>query len=246
LARIRTIKPEIWTDEKFVELSPFARLLFIGLWNFADDEGRMEFRPKRLKLQILPADDLDISALLGEIRRENLVSIYVVDGKEFLSVNGFTKHQKVDKRTASKFPPPPISPGSPPDYPGSRPNFPEPAPDPAKPPRIAPTEGKGLERKGKELPSGDAGSVEKEVFDLGREVLGRKSGGLVTKLRKARALDERPGVILNVSKQRNGDWEGKCGLWFDMETYQYRSSRDHHAGLCQYVTLRTEQHENRD
>ena len=40
MARIRTVKPDIWTDEKFVELSPLARLLFIGLWNFADDEGR--------------------------------------------------------------------------------------------------------------------------------------------------------------------------------------------------------------
>ena len=30
MARIRTIKPDFWTDEKVVELSAFARLLFIG------------------------------------------------------------------------------------------------------------------------------------------------------------------------------------------------------------------------
>ena len=65
MARIRTIKPEFWTDEKIVELSAFARLLFIGLWNFADDAGRMEFSAKRLKMQIFPADDVDISALFG-------------------------------------------------------------------------------------------------------------------------------------------------------------------------------------
>lgn len=39
-------------------------------------------------------------------------------------------------------------------------------------------------------------------------------------------LAEKPGVILNVAKQRNGDFEGKIGLWFDQETYQYHSSFD--------------------
>lgn len=40
------------------------------------------------------------------------------------------------------------------------------------------------------------------------------------------ALDEKPGVILNVAKQRNGDFEGKVGLWFDQDTYRYHSSFD--------------------
>lgn len=39
-------------------------------------------------------------------------------------------------------------------------------------------------------------------------------------------LNERPGVILNVAKQRNGDFEGKVGLWFDQQTYRYQSSHD--------------------
>lgn len=107
MARIRSIKPEFWTDEKVVELSAFARLLFIGLWNFADDEGRMVCSPKRIKMQIFPSDSVDCSALLGEIRGESLIELYVVDGQEYLQINGFTKHQKVDKRTPSKLPPPP-------------------------------------------------------------------------------------------------------------------------------------------
>lgn len=128
MARIRSIKPEIWTDEKFVELSPLARLLFIGLWNFADDEGRMEFSATRIKLQILPADPADISALLGEIRGKDMVMIYEVDGKEYLQVTKFSKHQKVDKRNPSKYP-------APRDVP----------PNPAEFPRISPPEGKGRE-----------------------------------------------------------------------------------------------------
>lgn len=39
-------------------------------------------------------------------------------------------------------------------------------------------------------------------------------------------LDQKPGVILNVAKQRNGDFEGKVGLWFDQATYRYHSSFD--------------------
>lgn len=39
-------------------------------------------------------------------------------------------------------------------------------------------------------------------------------------------LNEKPGVILNVAKQRNGDFEGKIGLWFNQENYQYQSSYD--------------------
>lgn len=37
-------------------------------------------------------------------------------------------------------------------------------------------------------------------------------------------LLKKPGVVMNVAKQRNGDFEGKVGLWFDQETYRYRCS----------------------
>lgn len=113
MARIRSIKPEFWTDEKVVELSPFARLLFIGLWNFADDEGRMIYSPTRIKLQILPADSANVSELIGEIRGKSLVTVYAVDGIEYLQIVGFAKHQKVDKRQQSKYPSPPNSAESP-------------------------------------------------------------------------------------------------------------------------------------
>lgn len=171
MARIRTIKPEIWTDEKFVALSPLARLLFMGLLNFVDDEGRAQYSPSRFKLQILPADSADASALLGEIRREGMIIVYDFEGKEYLQVCNFTKHQKVDKRTPSKLPPPPIS---------------------AELPRIVPTD-QGRERikEGKEdaAPNGahsNGKTPEAELFDRGKEVLGPKAGGLIKDLLKAK------------------------------------------------------------
>lgn len=39
-------------------------------------------------------------------------------------------------------------------------------------------------------------------------------------------LKARPGVVMNIAKQRNGDFEGKVGLWFDQSTYRYYSSHE--------------------
>jgi len=72
MARIRSIKPEFWSDEKLAECTLGARLLFMGMWNFADDEGRMENSPKRLKMQIFPGDDIDVTALVGELAVQKL------------------------------------------------------------------------------------------------------------------------------------------------------------------------------
>lgn len=43
-------------------------------------------------------------------------------------------------------------------------------------------------------------------------------------------LSEKPTVIMNVAKQRNGEWEGKSGLWFSTKSYQYFGSQDHPHG----------------
>lgn len=104
MARIRTIKPEFWTDEKIVELDAWARLLFIGLWNFADDEGRMVCSEKRIKMQIFPGDSPNIRGGLDELARAGLIDIYVVDDIEYLQIPTFLKHQRVDHPSKSKIP----------------------------------------------------------------------------------------------------------------------------------------------
>lgn len=162
MARIRTVKPEFWTDEKVVAMSPLARLFFIGLWNFVDDDGRAPYSPARLKMQILPADPADVSEILGEIRREKLITVYEVDGKEYFQVCGFSKHQKVDNRSKSKHPAPPIT---------------------AEQSGKIGQEGKG---KGREEDAGASAphSDEADLYRRGKQVLGPTSGGLIAKLLK--------------------------------------------------------------
>jgi hypothetical protein len=91
MARIRTIKPEFWTNERVMECSVNARLLFIGMWNFADDLGRLALAPKTIKAQIFPSDDIDFNTIRGmidELSRNGLVMIYDVSGKEYLQIVG--------------------------------------------------------------------------------------------------------------------------------------------------------------
>ncbi|ESL89634.1 hypothetical protein L421_01941 [Klebsiella variicola] len=107
MARIRTVKPEFWTDEKVVECSIPARLLFIGLFNFANDMGCLERSPKRLKMQIFPADALDCEPLIQELITHGLLTEYSVNDVWYLQIKGFLKHQKINRPSASKIPLPP-------------------------------------------------------------------------------------------------------------------------------------------
>lgn len=104
MARIRTIKPEFFTSEDIVALSPFARLLYIALWCEADREGRMKWLPKTFKMRYLPADSVDIHALCNEIVEANLVVMY---GDGLAYIPAFLDHQHINPReTASNLPDP--------------------------------------------------------------------------------------------------------------------------------------------
>lgn len=107
MARIRTIKPEFWTDEKIVLLPFEARLLFIALWNFADDEGYLVYSPERLKMQIFPNDfDLQMDALIDLLNAAGLVDYYIDPDKNFLLyICHWERHQKIDRPTKTKLSP---------------------------------------------------------------------------------------------------------------------------------------------
>jgi len=108
MARARNIKPGFFRNEDLVELPFQTRLLFIGLWTMADREGRLENRPKKIKLEIFPADDVDISLEITRLAEAGLVKVYEVDGKKCIQVVNFKKHQNPHHReSASELPEPP-------------------------------------------------------------------------------------------------------------------------------------------
>jgi hypothetical protein len=106
MARARNIKPSFFTNDALAEIDPLGRLLFQGLWCHADREGRMEDRPRKLKAEILPYDDCDVESLLSDLDRHGFITRYAVDGRRFIQVVNFSKHQNPHiKEAASEIPP---------------------------------------------------------------------------------------------------------------------------------------------
>lgn len=104
MARIRTIKPDFFTSEDIMALSPLARLLYIGTWLEADREGRLHWKPSTLKVRYLPSDDCDVKALCEELTKRRLVMLY---GDGLACIPRFKDHQFINgKETPSKLPPP--------------------------------------------------------------------------------------------------------------------------------------------
>jgi hypothetical protein len=107
--RIRSVKPEFWTSEKVGKLSRDARLVFIGLFNLADDEGRFRAAPSMVAGALLPYDEDGqrvVKKALDELAAKRLVRLYSHDDCSYGWVIGFSEHQAIDRPKASKLPAP--------------------------------------------------------------------------------------------------------------------------------------------
>lgn len=108
MARIRSIKPEFWTDEDISCLSEPARLAAIGLLNHSDDEGYFKAHPMLVKAAIFPLSDPSVSihGIISELSRINYIRLCTgTDGKQYGMVRNFTVHQKVNRPNKSKIKP---------------------------------------------------------------------------------------------------------------------------------------------
>lgn len=113
MARIRSIKPEFFTSLSIADLDLTARLTFIGLWTQCDDEGRCVDDARLIKAALWPLDDrtaADVDEDLQAIHRAMLIVRYTVEGRRYLAVRGWREHQRVNRPTPSRIPPPPPDP----------------------------------------------------------------------------------------------------------------------------------------
>jgi hypothetical protein len=107
VSRSRNIKPGFFRNADLVELPVETRLLFIGLWGLADREGRLDARPKQIKMEIYPADSFDVDAMLQQLRVAGFIERYEVNGNKYIQVANFTKHQNPHRdEKASTIPAP--------------------------------------------------------------------------------------------------------------------------------------------
>ncbi len=93
MARARNIKPGFFSNENLAELSAFDRLLFVGLWCLADREGRLEDRPKRIKMELFPCDSYDVCEGLESLSVAGFLKRYEVKGQKIVEIVNFAKHQ---------------------------------------------------------------------------------------------------------------------------------------------------------
>lgn len=112
MARARTLKPGYFGNDVLADCTPLARILFSGLWCFADREGRLEYRAKKIKASILPFDECDIDKLVQELIDRRFVVAYRIGEDLFLQVVNFGKHQNPHMKEPESTIPAPDSPGA--------------------------------------------------------------------------------------------------------------------------------------
>lgn len=127
MARSRNIKPGFFTNEDLVELDFATRLLFAGLWTIADKKGRLQDRPKKIKIDIFPADNVEVDVMLQKLHDRKFVMRYEVNGVRYLQITNWSRHQNPHHtEKASDIPDmngaltviSPLEPGEPPKHDG--------------------------------------------------------------------------------------------------------------------------------
>lgn len=110
MARARNIKPGFFKNPELVELPFEYRLLYIGLWCLADREGRLEDRPKQIRMELFPGDNVDVNAGLHALEAAGLIVRYEAEGKALAWIPTFLEHQNPHPREVPSTLPPYLGP----------------------------------------------------------------------------------------------------------------------------------------
>lgn len=107
MARIRTIKPEFFRHEGLQDLEAenpgsCVMLVFAGLWGHCDKAGRFEWKPRMLKLDILPFIEFDMGGTLALLCEAGFLRKYEIDGKQYGEIYSFEKHQRINGKEAQE------------------------------------------------------------------------------------------------------------------------------------------------
>jgi hypothetical protein len=110
MARIRTIKPEFWESPDTAAASPWARLLYIAMWNWADDYGVGKWTERELLAFAFPNDHCvtveDFPSLVKEVADCFGTVFYINRGRRYYAIPAWDKHQKTERRAQGKYPTP--------------------------------------------------------------------------------------------------------------------------------------------
>ena len=106
--RTRDLKPDFFRNDDLTKLPAYARLLYQGLWLRADKKGRQKDIAELIKSDIFPYEKVPVERLLGLLADAGFITRYEVDGRRYLWVRTFRKHQHPHpKEPDSVIPPAP-------------------------------------------------------------------------------------------------------------------------------------------
>ena len=112
MARSRNIKPGFFKNEVLPDVAFQGRLMFIGLWTLADREGRLEYRPRRIKGELFPYEECDVEAFVKSLESTGFLQTYEVDGTQYIQILNFQKHQNPHHKEAESLIPAPDKPSA--------------------------------------------------------------------------------------------------------------------------------------
>lgn len=103
--RIRSVKPEFHKDRVTGRWDDSLKLFYIGLWNFADDDGRFEWEPDLIRSELYPYDpSKDVGDMLDRLRATGRVVSYTVEGQRYGAIPRFREHQHPERPRKSTLP----------------------------------------------------------------------------------------------------------------------------------------------
>ncbi|MEV8324600.1 hypothetical protein [Kitasatospora sp. NPDC056731] len=111
MARIRTIKPDFFTSLTVADLPLSARLTFIGLWCYVDDNGVGIDEARLIRASVWPLDESPgilqrTRDDLRSLQEALLVTRYTVSGRPFLAIRSWSEHQKISHPGRPRYPGP--------------------------------------------------------------------------------------------------------------------------------------------
>jgi hypothetical protein len=108
--RIRSIKPDFYESEDVAKLDWDARLVFISLWSYVDDNGVGRDDARLIVAACFPLERdpresvARVSRAINALESGGLVRRFEAEGRSLLLVTGFSKHQRIDKPGRPRYP----------------------------------------------------------------------------------------------------------------------------------------------
>lgn len=97
MSKSRTIKREFFRHEELFQAEKDSglplRVAFAGLFCCCDDEGKFLWKPSSLKLDVIPYDSVDMSAVLDQLESHRFIIRHDEEGSLYGIIPTFKKHQ---------------------------------------------------------------------------------------------------------------------------------------------------------